>query len=160
MACSVNRSFRLLLLGLLLVASAVPVRGDDDKPRKVRVTLVVILASEKDRSTDKKLESIAAEVRKAHPRLKGFKMLNLSNKSLAVGEADKFDLVEDQQACITVLRTADKFDRVRLKVGPPMMGEITYSTPCGKFLPILTPYRTKNNEHVLIAVRVQPCNGK
>jgi hypothetical protein len=51
-------------------------------------------------------------------------------------------------------------DRVRLKVGPPMMGEITYEAPCDKFLPIQTPLRTKKNEMVIIAVRVQPCKGK
>jgi hypothetical protein len=133
---------------------------ETDKPRKVRVSVVVILASEKDDKVDKKLECIAREVRKMHPKLKGFKLVNLSCKSLTVGAADKFDLVEDEQTSITVLRAADKMDRVRLKVGPPMMGQITYSTPCGKFLPILTPVKTKTNEHVLIAVRVQPCNGK
>ena len=37
-----------------------------------------------------------------------------------------------------IKEAADKTDRVRLKVGPPLMSEITYSTPCGKFLPILT----------------------
>ncbi|MFO0879881.1 MAG: hypothetical protein U0840_21245 [Gemmataceae bacterium] len=148
-----------LPLGLLLLVSWVSQACPDEKPRKVRVTVLVMVASEKDEKTDKKLEEIAREVRKTHPRFKGFKMVSLSDKSLAVGESDKFDLVEDQQAAITVLRTADKFDRVRLKVGPPMMGEITYSTPCGKFLPILTPYRTKGNETVLMAVRVKPCNA-
>ncbi len=41
-----------------------------------------------------------------------------------------------------------------------MMGAITYETPCGKFLPIETPLRTKKNEMVIIAIRVQPCRGK
>ena len=148
---------------LLALAAALPALLACDKgkpPRKVRVSVVVILASEKDDKVDKKLECIAREVRKMHPRFKGFRMANLSCKSVAVGSADLFELVEDQQASITVQRAADKMDRVRLKVGPPMMGEITYSTPCGKFLPILTPYRTKGNDQVLIAVRVQPCNGK
>jgi hypothetical protein len=148
---------------LLLLLAAVPALVACEKqkaPKKVRVSVVVILASEKDDQIDKKLECIAREVRKTHPRFKGFKMVNLSSKSVAVGSADVFELVEEQQATITVQRAVDKMDRVRLKVGPPMMGEITYSTPCGKFLPILTPFRTKANEQVLIAVRVQPCNGK
>jgi hypothetical protein len=149
----------LVLLGLSAGIPALLACGQD-KPKKVRVSVVVILASEKDQAVEKKLECIAKEVRKTHPKLKGFKSVSLSCKSLAVGAADKFDLVEDEQASITVLRAADKMDRVRLKVGPPMMGDITYSTPCGKFLPILTPLRTKNSEYVLIAVRVQPCNGK
>jgi hypothetical protein len=39
------------------------------------------------------------------------------------------------------------------------MGEITYSTPCGKFLPIMTEYVTKNGQVMILAVRVQPCSG-
>jgi len=44
---------------------------------------------------------------------------------------------------------------------PPQMGDITYqATGCGKFLPIITPVRTKNNELLIIGVCVQPCAGK
>lgn len=159
-----TRSSRNLWLGgaLLALAAVSALRACEKvkPPRKVRVSVLVILASEKDTRVDRKLECIAREVRKMHPRFKGFRMANLSCKSVAVGAADLFELVEKEQASITVQRAADKMDRVRLKVSPPMMGEITYSTPCGKFLPILTPLRTKNNDQVLIAVRVQPCNGK
>ena len=84
----------------------------------------------------------------------------LSVQSLKFGKAHKFDLVDDQKVCVTVERAGDKMDRVQLKVGPPSMGKITYSTPCGKFLTILTPVVTKNGDAVLIAVRVQPCKGK
>ena len=154
------RSRTALLLLLLGVGLPALLACDKEKPKKVRVSVIVVLASEKDPTTDKKLECIARETRKLHPKLMGFKSVSLSCKSLEVNAAEKFDLVEDEQASITVLRAADKKDRVRLKVGPPLMDEITYSTPCGKFLPILTPYRNKNGEYVLIAVRVQPCNGK
>jgi hypothetical protein len=149
-------------LGLLSVALGVPalLACDPEKPRKVRVSVVVILASERDDGVDKKLACIAKEARKTYPKLKGFKMVNLACLSMTVGTASKFDLVEDRQTCIKVERAADKMDRVRLKVGPPLMGDITYSTPCGKFLPILTPLKTANGDSVLIAVRVQPCNGK
>jgi hypothetical protein len=80
-------------------------------------------------------------------------------KSLAVGKADDFELIEEQRTTIKIKGTADKMDRVRLEVQPPAMGKVVYSTPCGKFLPILTPFKTKRNEHLLIAIRVQPCNG-
>jgi hypothetical protein len=106
--------------------------GDEKAPKRVRISVVVILASEKGNKIDKKLD---------------------------VGKADKFDLVEDQTTSILIQKAADKMDRICLKVGPPMMGEITYSTPCGKFLPILTPYRTKKDQVVIVAIRVQPCNG-
>ena len=35
------------------------------------------------------------------------------------------------------------------------MGEITYDTCCGKFLPIITPFRTKDKELLIIAVCVR-----
>src|SRR5262249_31890399 len=126
---------------------------------KVRISVVVILASETGNKIDKKLDGIAKEVQKVHPELKNFELAKLSCKSLDVGKADKFDLVENQTTSILIQKEADKMDRICLKVSPPMMGEITYSTPCGKFLPILTPYRTKKNQVVIVAVRVQPCNG-
>jgi hypothetical protein len=160
--CRINR-WALVVLALSAMTVGHPAgRACDPKkpPKKVRVSVLVILASEKDDRIDKKLTCIAREVRKSYPELKGFRMGTLGCKSLTVGIADKFDLVEEQKACVTVQRAADKMERVRVKVGPPSMGQITYSTPCGKFLPILTPFRTKTGEVVLIAIRVQPCGGK
>ena len=149
-------------LGLLGLLCAVPILlSADPKPdRKVHVSVVVILASETDTTIDKKLECIAREVTKMHPKLKGFRMGPMACKSIQIGEANIFDLAEGKTTTITIQQAADKMDRIRLKVGPPKMGQITYSTPCGKFLPILTPYRTKANETLIIAIRVQPCNGK
>ncbi len=149
-------------LGLLALRGAVPIVLAWDPPpeRKVRVSVVVILASETDATIDKKLECIAREVTKMHPKLKGFRLGPMGCKSLKIGEANVFDLAEGKTTTITIQQAADTMDLIRLKVGPPKMGEITYSTPCGKFLPILTPYRTKANETLIIAIRVQPCNGK
>src|SRR5262249_12022913 len=87
-----------LLLGWSAGVAA-PVACEGDKPKKVRVSVVVILASEKDTTVEKKLECIAPEVRKMYPNLKGFKSVSFSCKSLPVGTPDKFDLVEDKQAC-------------------------------------------------------------
>ena len=149
-------------LGLLGLLCAIPLvlACDPKTDRKVRVTVVVILASETDTTVDKKLECIAREMTKMHPKLKGFRMGSLACKSLKIGDPSVFDLPEGKTTSITIQQAADKMDRIRLKVGPPKMGEITYSTPCGKFLPILTPYRTKAGETLIIAIRVQPCNGK
>lgn len=164
-----TRSSQILFrcIGMLLLLTAVPVvmacekvKGKAKPDPKVRVCVVVILASEKDDKVDKKLENIAREVRKMNTKLKGFRLADLACKSLRVGSTDKFDLVEAQQTSITVQGAADKMDRVRLEVAPPLMGKITYSTPCGKFLPIVTPFRTKANEVLIFAVRVQPCQGK
>jgi hypothetical protein len=152
----------LTVVALALPALLVPAgcTADAEEKGKVRVCVVVILATEGDNKVDKRLEQIAGEVRKMHPKLTGFRFEKVCCKSLAIGEKDQFELLDDQAAAVTVQRGADKNDKVRLKVRPPRMGEITYSTACGKFLPIVTPYRNKANDLLIIAVRVQPCHGK
>jgi hypothetical protein len=158
------RRQQILFWGLLpfLLLPAVPAARacDPAKPKKVTVSILIIYASEKDDKIDKKLECIAREARKTYPKFKGFRMGPLSWKSVVVGKCDKFELVQGQKTCVTVEHAGDKMERVRLKVGPPAMGQITYSTPCGTFLPILTPIVMKNGDAVMIAIRVQPCSGK
>jgi hypothetical protein len=132
---------------------------DADKGR-VKVSVIAILASDRDDMIDSRLKCIACEVQKTHKKLKGFQVSHMTCRSLAVGARGTFDLVADQTATVTVQHGADKDDRVELKVAPPQMGEITYDTCCGKFLPIVTPFRTRNNDLLIIAVRVQPCHGR
>jgi hypothetical protein len=147
---------------VLLVLPPAAVPGEDKRPpsKKVRVSVVVILGTERDAQVDRRLRGIAAEVKKLHPRLTGFHIKSLSCKSVPVGARDTFALIGGQVAGVTVQTRAGKDNRVQLKVAPPLMGEITYSTPCGKFLPIVTPYRTKNNDLLIIAIRVQPCHRR
>jgi hypothetical protein len=148
------------LAALLLAPPALSARQQCADKKKVRVSVVVILATERDGKVDPKLKCIAAEVKKIHPKLTGFHMKTIGCQSVTVDEAGEFQLVDDQVARITVQRAADARGRVQLKVVPPQMGEITYSTPCGKFLPIVTRYRTRKGDLLIIAVRVQPCPGK
>jgi len=150
----------------LFAASAVSLLGKtlaaDDVPpmREVKVSVVAILASEQDNKIDPRLQGIAREIQRHHPQLKGFRMAKMTSKSVPVrGATESFELVADQKADITVLKTADKNDKVQLKITPPTLGEITYTTTCGKFFPIVTRYQTSNNESLIIAIRVQPCNG-
>jgi hypothetical protein len=145
----------LALLGVLALAPAARAGG-----KKVRVSVVVILATEGEAKVDPKLACIAREVQKMYPKLKGFHRANFSVKSLEVGVKDSIKLCDGKELGITIQRAADKKNRIQLKVAPPSMGEITYSTPCGKFLPIVTRVRTKSNEQIIIAIRVQPCRGK
>ena len=60
-------------------------------------------------------------------------------------------------ATVLVRHAADNKNRVGLTVKPPLEGEIQYTTCCGKFLPIVTRYETKDKERLIIAIRVQPC---
>ena len=140
---------------LALLASAPP---QADKPH-VKVSVIAILASERDDKVDPKLACIAREVRKKNKKLKGFQVVRMTCRSLAVGTPGSFDLVPGQTAAITVQHGADQDNRVELKVAPPEMGEITYDTCCGKFLPIITPLRIQGGDLLILAVRVQPCHG-
>ena len=99
-------------------------------------------------------------MQKEHAKLTGFRIATMTKRSLRVGDKETFDLVGDQKAVITVKRAADEKNRVEVKIAPPQMGEITYDTCCGKFLPIVTPFRTKNKELLILAVRVQRCREK
>jgi len=145
---------------LLLAATLAAACGDKVKDvRQVRVSVVIILASETQTKVDKKVKDIAAEVRKIHPKLKGFVLKDLKCQSVKIGVANKFELIDGQSTTITIKQAADKMDRIQLRVGPPSMGGITYATPCGKFLPIVTPHVTKNGEKLIIAIRVEPCKG-
>lgn len=129
-------------------------------PGEVRVSVVAILATETNDKIDKCLVPIAREVQKKNPRLKGFRRAHIDCKPVVVGKTDTFELVGDQVVRVKVLRGTGKAGRVCLKVTPPRMGGITYETCCGKFLPIVTPYRTKDKALLIIAVRVQPCPAK
>ena len=110
-----------LSVAALRLCAVVVACGPERSPRKVRISVVVILASETDDKVDKKLECIAREAVKLHPKLKGFRLEKLSCKSLPVGKADNFTLVENQETSITVRRRPTRYC-IQLTVGPPMMG--------------------------------------
>lgn len=154
------RTYMFLLAGAMVLALRVPSRADCEPcPKaKVKVTFVVILASEEGDTVDKRLKDIAAEVRKLNPSLKTFRLKTMTSKSLPPEEKGKFDTIDDKTTQITVRHGADKENRVSLAVTPPDQGEIVYRTVCGKFLPIVTRYQTKSKERLILAIRVQPCN--
>ena len=76
-----------------------------------------------------------------------------------MGRRRSFKLVEDQFVEVTVKHKSKGGDKVCLVVKPPMVGEIKYSTTCGKFFPIVTRYQTKSQERLIIAIMVPPCPG-
>jgi hypothetical protein len=146
----------LAALPLLFLGAARPA-GDDG----VDVSVVAILATGDNDKIDPKLDAIAKEIQKTEPKLTGFRIAVMTKKTIAVGAKDDFDLGNDQSLRVAVQQKSDKEDRYQLKISPPQMGDITYqATGCGKFLPIITPVRTKNNELLIIGVCVQPCTGK
>lgn len=141
-----------VLLVVVLLAAAEPPKNE--KKKTVEVAVVAILATDRDENIDPKLACIARQVRKTRKELTGFRLATLSRKSLPVGSKSVFELVGGQKVGVTVQQGAGEKHRMEVRVSPPGMGEITYDTCCGKFLPIITPYRTKDKELLIIAVCV------
>jgi hypothetical protein len=148
--CPGTGLFLAALAGLLVVPGA--------RAENVKVTVVAIVATDRDSKVDDKIKCIADEVKKREPTLTGFRLARTSCKSLAVGAKDTFALVDDEVATVTIKHGADKDDWVGLTLKAPRLGEITYSIKCGKCFPILTRYQTKDHERLIIGIMVKPCN--
>jgi len=152
----VSLSHWVVLIGLL--CGICPGQAVQEK-KKVKVTVVEILACQGKAHVDPQLKWIAPEVRKKYKNLNCFKLKSTKCQSLAVDEKGVFKLVDDKTVTVVVKQEADKENRVVLAVTAPDQGEFVYRSACGKFLPIVTRYQTKGNEWLILAVRVQPCNG-
>jgi len=150
--------FALFASAAIAAGSPCEVCCGDDGP--IRVTVTVVLASTEDKTIDPKLKDLAAEVQKRDKKYTGFKHIETTAKSIAVGDSAKFDLVEKQELKVKVEKSKDENGRVGLTVKPPDLGEITYTCACEKFFPIVTPYKTKNGETLIIAVMAKPCTQK
>jgi hypothetical protein len=147
-------SFPLALSCLL--ATAPPA----DRADETRVCVVAIIATDRNTTVDEKIKCIAKEVQKKEPTLTGFRMATTNCKPLTAGAKESFPLIEGEVASV-VVEGKCKGERVRLTVKAPLMGEITYSTTCGKYFPIVTRYQTKDKDRLIIAVMVKPeCKGK
>src|SRR5688500_12077318 len=125
----------------------------------VRVTVVVVLASETHEKIDKALVDLARQVQKRAPELKltGFTVFATEAKSIPVGDSTSFALAEKQQLKVTVTRQKDAGGKIALTIKPPQLENITYGCACDKFFPVVTPYRTKSGEVLIVAVMAKPC---
>lgn len=156
---------RILSLALLFVpcAGLVLAACDDwpDEKDPVKVTLVIVLASEKGDKIDKNLKMLAAEVQKTHPHLKSFRCKTQIMESLKPDVKTAMKCVDSEVIEMTVKHGADKNNRVSLHVKAPMMSALEYQSVCGKYLPIVTPYKTKTNgETLILAIKLEPCHAK
>jgi hypothetical protein len=131
---------------------------DDVAP--VRVTVVVVLATTENTGVDPKLTDLAKEVQKRDPKLVGFKLVSSEWKSIAVGDSATFPLVDKEELKVKVEKPKDENGRVGLTIRPPELGEVTYACTCDKFFPVVTPYKTKKGETLIIAVMAKPCTAK
>lgn len=152
------RSFSVRTVAWLVVCTfvggAVAHACPDDK---VKITVVAVLATDKNKEVDPRLADLAEKVQKKHPRLTGFRIAQTTRKSLEIGKEYLCPLVDKESVAVTIAHGADKNNRVELTVKAPQMGQIGYTGCCGKYLPIWTDYKTEKQESLIIAIMVEPC---
>lgn len=152
---------RLLMLPPLALPIPTGPCCDGEKPRAaVRVTVVAILASMTSDVIDPRLEVLAREVKKRNPNLKGFTHASTQTRSIPIGESAQFKLIEQAIMIVRVQRQRDEENRIGLSIKPPELGEISYACTCNKFFPVVTPYKTDQGDHLIVAVMAKPCPGK
>jgi len=155
---------RLTSLTIIFATITGAVLADCDWPDEkdpVKITLAIVLASEKGDKVDKNLKLLAAEIQKTHPHLKSFILKTQEMRSIKPNEKTSMLCVDDQMVEMIVKHGADKDNRVSLSIKPPTMSTFEYQSVCGKFLPIVTNYKTKKKGDTLIlAIMLEPCQGK
>jgi hypothetical protein len=184
-----------LFVPWLVTALSCPCQAPAKQPEaKVKVTVVVILASERCQFIDPRLKKVAAELQKSNPNLTGFNLVSMTDMSLAPEAKGSILCVEGEKVEVLLHHCADKDNKVCLTVTAPLQDELMYRTVCGKFLPIVTPYQTKERvsakwigvallqaavggnlgpvlacdtlashrcrDRLVLAIRVEPCQGK
>jgi len=158
-------NLRRWMVGLAAVLGGLPTAAAAARAEERSITVVAVLATDRNNVIDPKVQGIAEEVKKLEPTLTGFRLVRTTNKPVAVGRKESFPLVDAEMLAVQLLqidppKEKDKDERVRLAVKAPLTGEITYSTCCGKFFPILTRYLTKHNDRLIVAVMVRPAAKK
>jgi hypothetical protein len=145
-------------MSALLLAVLVAPCGDDAKP--VSVTVVIVLATDRNCTVDPKLKDLAREVQKRDPKLTGFKLVATEWKSVPVGDCATISLTDKQVLKVKVNQARDENGRITLALDPPGMETVNYACACDKFFPVVTPHRTAAGEQLLLAVMAKPCTGK
>jgi hypothetical protein len=146
----------LAVLGGVLMSPG-SVRAED-----IRVTVIAILAStDKNAPVDKELTAVAAAIRQSNPEFIGFRCGRMTSLPIPIGKEESFPLVDDETATVAIMQGMDKKAMIRVKVKPPLLGEVTMCCCCNKFVPFMTPYDTKEKkERLFVAVMVNTCPGK
>jgi hypothetical protein len=123
----------------------------------VRVTVIAIMASDKNEPIDPKLKDVAKEIQKREPGLTSFRLQKTEVRDINVGQKESIVLLENNghSADVKLIAKDDSKKRVTIEVKPPMVGAITYATVYDKFFPIVTR-AVVNGERLIIAVMVKP----
>lgn len=151
------------LIGILIGLNGTGcVQQAKEHPKNVKVTVVVILANKHSDKVDPRLVHVAKKIQEKDPEFTGFRLVGIRCESLPVNKRSIVKLIEGQVLEVTIKKSADKFNCVELSLKPPLQGKLEYRAVCSKrFLPIVTRYETrKKKDRLVLAVCVQPCNGK
>jgi hypothetical protein len=149
----------------LVLLCAAPLLGGRctaaDPDENVRVTVAVIRANG-DGKVDDRLKCVATEVRKMHPKLTGFHLGETTTLPIPLGGSEKFKLVDGQEATIKVKRCKENPGRFCLEIqSKTLVGEMAYTSVCGKYFPLVTDYKTKDKgEQLILAFKVESCAKK
>jgi hypothetical protein len=146
-----------IAMGLIVGSAGDPCPAGDGP---VRVTVVVVLATAKNADVDPKLRDLAREVRKLDPTLTGLRIGGSARQSIPVGAGHTFDLVDGRGVRVRVERPKGPDGRVGLRIRLPDGSEMTYTCVCDRFVPLHTFVRTKDGDHVIVAVMAKPCTVK
>jgi hypothetical protein len=153
----------LLLVPWILLPSAAgcPQQQDKQPEAKVKVTVVVILASDRCPYIHPRLQEIAAEFQKGDPSLTGFTLVSMTEQSLPANKKFKFPCVEGCFVEVVIHRCTDEANKVCLSVTAPLQDEIQYRCVCGKFFPIVTRYQIRERipPHYLARAIGHLCSG-
>ena len=150
------------LLATAVFAAALPACADDkkDKPaaeEKIKVTVIAILASTEHEKIDKRLTELAPELKKKNAKWTGFEVERTSSESIKVGDKSTFKLVDDIKVVVEIKERDQTTGCISLVVKPDTLGEVSYTCCCGKYVPVITRYDTKNKERLVIAIMVKQC---
>jgi hypothetical protein len=147
------------LLALAVLALLAPAAQTCEGEKKVQVTVVAILAgTQEDGKIDERVHRLAEQVQKKHPELKSFRVGQTSRKPVTTTQRTVFPLVDKEVVEVTLVECTNPQERKYcLTIKAPLYGEITYTTCCDKYFPIVTRYRTRDKERLIIAIMVEPC---
>ena len=141
----------------LLIASAAFVLPDRAAAQDVRVTVITVMASDKAKFVDPKLNDLAKEVSNREPTLTGYRLGNTASKEINIGQKEVVDLIDKKvSADVMLVAKDDSKKRVTIEVKPPLVKTITYATCYDKFFPIITSYVSDSGERLIIGIMVKP----
>jgi hypothetical protein len=144
----------------LLIAFALVARVSAEEP--VRITVVIVLASESHKEVNDKIKEVADAVQQKHPNLTGFKLQRTLVENIERGKTGTFKLPGDAKMEVSVHSQLDENGCLTLTIKPPTLGEITYHCKCGRYFPILTKFQPnkETDEKMILAIMAKPCAAK